>query len=199
MVLSRRLENWRAEMSTSTNLSKKVTPELYRIEENSYIPNNGMLPLLLYRGGLSLSGDDPAADCQALFAQNNWGGGWRNGIYSYHHYHATTHEVLGIVRGAAHVRFGGEGGPVVTVGAGDVVVIPAGVGHKNEDASKDLLVVGAYPDGRKPDMCNEASEDRERAVENIRRVPVPTLDPVYGADGSLVEHWLHHRTVSPIT
>jgi uncharacterized protein YjlB len=186
-------------MSTSTNPSKKVTPELYRIEDNGRIPNNGMLPLLLYRGGLSVSGDDPAADCQALFAQNNWSGGWRNGIYSHHHYHATTHEVLGIVSGEAHVRLGGKGGPVVTVRAGDVVVIPAGVGHKNESASKDLLVVGAYPDGHKPDMCNEASEDRARALESIRRVPVPTLDPVYGADGPLVDHWGHHRSPSLIT
>jgi len=34
-------------------------------------------------------------------------------------------------------------GPVVVVRAGDIVVIPAGVGRKNEGASKDLLVVGA--------------------------------------------------------
>jgi uncharacterized protein YjlB len=176
-------------MSTSANPPRKVTPEVYLIEDNGRIPNNGTLPLLHYRGGLSFSGDDPAADCQALFARIKWSGGWRNGIYSHHHYHATTHEVLGSVCGEARVRFGGEGGPVVTVRARDVVVIPAGVGHKSEGASKDLLVVGAYPDGRKPDMCDEASGDRTRALESIRRVPVPALDPLYGLHGPLVVHW----------
>ncbi len=105
------------------------------------------------------------------------------------HYHSTAHEVLGIARGEAAVRFGGESGVTLRVRPGDVVVIPAGVGHKREDASPDLLVVGAYPDGRDWDLCRGEPGERPRVLENIRRVPLPTADPVYGADGPLVEHW----------
>jgi len=83
---------------------------------------------------------------RSLFAGHQWGNSWRNGIYNYHHFHATTHEVLGIIRGHASVRFGGEQGVMLEVSAGDVVVIPAGVGHKKEGSSADLQVVGAYPE-----------------------------------------------------
>ncbi|HYB10291.1 MAG TPA: cupin domain-containing protein [Alphaproteobacteria bacterium] len=176
-------------MSTAAKLAAKIAPELYHIRENGRIPNNDRLPLLLYRSALSVSGDDPAAACLALFSRNNWRGGWRNGIYAYHHYHTTAHEVLGIVFGEARVCFGGEGGQSVTVRAGDVVVIPAGVAHKSERASEDLLVVGAYPDGRKPDICDGTGEDRAHELERIRRVSRPTLDPLYGLNGPLAEHW----------
>ena len=82
---------------------------------------------------------------------------WRNGIYAHHHYHSTAHEVLGIVAGSVRVRLGGESGKTVELRAGDVVVIPAGVAHKSEGASPDLLVVGAYPGGKSPDMCRPGS------------------------------------------
>ena len=58
--------------------------------------------------------------------------------------------VLGIAAGWVRVRLGGEGAQTVELRAGDVVVIPAGVAHKNEGASPDLLVVGAYPRGQSP-------------------------------------------------
>jgi long-chain acyl-CoA synthetase len=47
--------------------------------------------------------------------RNGWSGTWRNGIYAFHHYHSTSHEVLGIAAGSAAVRFGGEGGATVRV------------------------------------------------------------------------------------
>ena len=170
--------------------------ETYRLVDDGRIPNNPDLPLLVYRGVLppgAADGNAAAAACEALFRRHGWGGGWRNGIYAYHHYHATAHEALGIARGEVRVRFGGEAGPVVAVRAGDVVVVPAGVGHKKESASADLLVVGAYPetDGRaaKPDMCTGEPGERERARERIRRVARPASDPVFGADGPLVKVW----------
>lgn len=157
------------------------------------IPNNPSLPFLAYPGALDLPPDDPATACEAVFERNGWSGSWRNGIYPFAHYHSTAHEVLGICRGEAKVRFGGNAGITLTVRAGDVVVIPTGVGHQNLGASTDFLVVGAYPRGQSWDLRRGAPEDRPQVLDNIARVPLPAADPVYGADGPLVEHWLRQE------
>jgi uncharacterized protein YjlB len=188
-MICQRLGDRQKERAMAGGERDAATVETYRLEENGAIPNNAELPLLVYRAVLP-QGGDPAAACEELFRRNGWGGGWRDGIFSYHHFHATAHEALGIVRGGARVRFGGEGGPVMEVRAGDVVVVPAGVAHKNEGASGDLLVVGAYPDGRdRPDLCTGKPEERERARARIPLVARPAADPVFGAAGPLVEAW----------
>ena len=92
-------------------------------------------------------------------------------------------------RGTATARFGGEGGVDMTVSAGDVVIIPAGVGHKALEASADLGIVGAYPAGTRPDLCRGAPAERSARLDAIARVPVPVRDPLYGAEGPLREHW----------
>ena len=157
-------------------------------EDDGRIPNNSDLPLLLYPGALSAS-DDLPSECEALFRENGWGGAWRNGIFAYHHYHSTAHEVLGIVRGTARLAFGGESGATVEVEAGDVAVIPAGVGHCNSGSSDDFLVVGAYPRGQSWDLRTGEPDERPEVLENIRKVPLPGADPVFGDEGSLAEHW----------
>ena len=111
--------------------------------EQHDFPRVTELPLIVYRGALKAQRKDAAQDCLSLFARNGWDGGWTDGIYPFHHFHATTLEALGIVRGGVRVRFGGRSGPVVAVEAGDAVIIPAGVSHRNEGASDDLVVVGA--------------------------------------------------------
>ncbi len=113
----------------------------------------------------------------------------RDGIYSYHHYHSTAHEVLGVYQGGATVQFGGEKGPAVSVAAGDVVVIPAGVAHKLLDVPGSLRVVGAYPAGQSWDMNYGREGERPAADRNIAAVPAPEQDPLYGAEGPLVELW----------
>jgi uncharacterized protein YjlB len=169
------------------------TDDASRIEEHLFtddgsVPNNSRLPLVIYRNVLD-TGPGGAAACEDLFARNAWSGGWRGGVYPYHHYHSTAHEALGIVAGSARVRFGGERGTVVELHAGDVVVIPAGVAHKGEAASPDLLIVGAYPGGRGPDMRIPGKSNRERALANIIAVPLPLSDPVGGRTGPLLERW----------
>lgn len=160
--------------------------ELHRLPQNGDFPNNALLPLVVYRAAIEAD----AAACEALFARHDWRNSWRDGIYEHHHYHADTHEVLGIVRGEVRVRFGGRGGDLVTLRAGDVVVIPAGVAHRNEGASRDLLVVGAYPHGRDWDM-REAKEaaDEEELRARIAAVPLPAADPIYGREGPLMRYW----------
>ena len=75
------------------------------------------------------------------------------------------------------------------VSAGDVVIVPAGVGHKGIEATSDLGIVGAYPAGTGPDLCRGFSGERPACLEAIARVAVPLSDPVYGTAGPLHEHW----------
>lgn len=162
------------------------TIEEYGFADDGQIPNNPHLPLFVYRGALG-TGGDAAQACEALFTRHGWPAAWRNGIYPHHHYHSTAHEALGIVAGSAEVRFGGESGRTVAVGVGDVVVIPAGVAHKCEAASPDLLVVGAYPRGQTPDLQRAGAEERVR--ERIAQAPLPEADPVRGGAGPLIKRW----------
>jgi len=159
--------------------------EQHRFEPNGPFPNNPALPLLVYRGVLAL-GDGAAAACEALFLAHGWSNGWRNGVFDYHHFHSTAHEALGVVRGDVRVRFGGEAGETVAVTAGDVVVVPAGVAHRREDASRDLLVIGAYAGGRDYDLCKGGEPD---VASRIAALPKPDADPVYGARGPLLRAW----------
>jgi uncharacterized protein YjlB len=162
--------------------------ETYRFADDGIVPNNAALPLVVYRGALADSADRAGA-CERLFAQNGWGGGWRNGFYADHHYHSTAHEVLGIARGNARVRLGGAGGPVVELNAGDVVVIPAGIAHKREAATSDLVVIGAYPRGQHPDMCRADPAEHDRALARIAAVALPEADPVTGRADPLLLCW----------
>jgi uncharacterized protein YjlB len=172
------------------DLLRAPNVEAFILTDDGVFPNNRRLPLLVYRKVLSLDVPDLIGQVQAILAQNGWGGSWVNGIFDYHHYHSTAHEVLVVCGGQAEVCFGGEHGITLTLAAGDVVVIPAGVAHKNLGAANDFVVVGAYPHGQENyDMCRGKREERLQADRNIVSVPTPESDPLYGPDGPLVEHW----------
>lgn len=160
-------------------------PETHRFADGGAIPNSP-LPVLVYHG-VAAAGDP--RDCAALFASNGWLGAWVDGIYPFHHFHSTAHEVLGIVGGSASVLLGGPDGRRFEVGRGDVLVLPAGTGHCNVGSSPDLLVVGAYPDGMWCDLRRGDPAEREEALANIAAVPLPGSDPVHGAGGPLTEIW----------
>ena len=68
---------------------------------DGWVPNNARLPLLFYRGAIRGEGRDPAATFEDTFRRNGWPPEWRNGVYSFHHYHSTAHEILGFVTGTA--------------------------------------------------------------------------------------------------
>jgi uncharacterized protein YjlB len=152
------------------------------------IPNN-TLPLIVYQGAVDPAVGDAAVAFETLFRRHGWGGSWRNGIFPFHHYHSTAHEVLGIAAGEAEVRFGGERGQTLGVRAGDAVLVPAGVGHKRLSATPDLLVIGAYPGGQRADLMREGAEDRDGIRRRVKAVPVPGTDPIAGDDGPIAEYW----------
>lgn len=163
-------------------------PEQLHFADDGLIPNS-RLPVLLYRQ-VPLDGADRAAALERLFTDHDWPPQWRYGVYDYHHYHPNAHEVLGVARGQATLRLGGERGQDVTVAAGDVVVLPAGTGHRSLESSKDFLVVGAYPPGQEDFITQRADPAAHaRALQLIAQVPLPTTDPVTGRDGALPELW----------
>lgn len=163
-------------------------PEQLHFADDGVIPNS-RLPVLLYRQ-VPLEGADRAAALERLFADNAWPPQWRYGVYSYHHYHPNAHEVLGVARGQATLRLGGEQGQDVQVSAGDVVVLPAGTGHRNLESSADFLVVGAYPPDQQDFITQRADPAAHaRSVGLIAGVPLPASDPVTGREGALPALW----------
>jgi uncharacterized protein YjlB len=114
---------------------------------------------------------------------------WRDGVYDFLHYHATVHEALGIARGHARVRFGGDSGKEFELDPGDVAILPAGTGHQCLRASRDFSVVGAYPPGAKMQVTQPTPENRARALLTIPQVRRPDSDPILGTDGPLVRLW----------
>lgn len=148
---------------------------------------NSELPVLIYRGVV-----DPANATEAfktLFNSNGWPAEWVDSVFTYHHYHSTAHEALGVASGSAELTLGGPEGETISVEPGDVVVIPAGVAHKLESSSDDFSVVGAYPDGQEWDVLTGEAGDRKVALPNIAAVPLPPADPVAGEHGPLIEYW----------
>lgn len=164
-----------------------MTPETFYFQDDGTIPNN-KLPVLVYRNYFSKRGKEGAEWLEKEFASNDWSNSWRNGVYDYHHYHSNTHEVLGIYEGTALLQLGGEKGEKLEVSAGDVLIIPAGVAHKNL-GSDNFKVVGAYPGGRDHDMNTGRENERPEADKNIANVPLPENDPVGGKEGDLKMIW----------
>ena len=159
--------------------------ETHTFQDAGGIPNS-RLPVLVYH---NVQGARKTDECEELFARNGWLGAWLDGIYSFHHFHSTAHEVLGIVAGTVTVVLGGPSGRRFDVSRGDVLVLPAGTGHCNAGSSDDLLVVGAYPNAMRWDLRRGDPAERDEVLANIAAVQLPDSDPVHGQDGPLTEIW----------
>jgi uncharacterized protein YjlB len=201
--------------SASYGVLSDAQVEAIRLEAGDGFPNL-QLPVLLYRGAFGMphglrsdasrntrSAEDgvrvrvtesetierAARMIEKTFALHRWSGGWRDGIYDYHHYHSTAHEVLGCFGGRATVQLGGPDGPHVAIAAGDVLVLPAGAAHKRLSASADFRVVGAYERGRSYDMQLGDPSSKRSSERRMREVPPPEFDPMYGDGGPLLLAW----------
>src|ERR1044071_9347745 len=110
-------------------VSEDLQPLTFDFIDDGLVPNS-KLPFLVYNRAVDVDNGHPEQTIEKLFGANGWGAMWRNGVYDYLHYHATVHEVLGVARGNAVVRFGGDKGTDLAVAAGDVAILPAGTGHQ---------------------------------------------------------------------
>ena len=135
------------------------------------IPNHPRFAVLVYR---DVELDDP----QAMFAAHGWGGTWIATIFDFHHFHSTSHEALAVLSGYATIELGGPQGEAFDVSAGDVLVLPAGTGHRRARDVGGFRVMGAYPRGQEDyDLLREADE---AARERIAALAAPPEDPVGG-------------------
>lgn len=167
--------------------SPAISIEKLLIQEYQSFPNNPFLPLIIYSNAIASGNKEHSF--KKTFAKNGWKHSWVNGIYNYHHYHSTAHEVLGIIKGNCEVQFGGPAGEIKAIHEGDVIIIPAGLAHKCVDCSEDFSCVGAYPDGQDYDMNYGHEDERPGADANIQKLALPKCDPIYGENGPLKSLW----------
>ena len=141
---------------------------------------NSAYPVLLYREVFAPA-RVTAEGFEELFGSNGWPQQWRNGVFTFHHFHSTAHEALGFYAGEARLQLGGPTGPELTVRAGDAVLLPAGTGHFNISQSSGFRCVGAYVEGAEVDLLRGAPGEYEGAAGRSAAVPVPAADPVRGS------------------
>ena len=166
-------------------------PLTFHFNFDGEVPNSP-LPTLVYKAARDLSvSKDPEGEIEALFEQNGWGRDmWRDGVYPYVHYHPEIHEALGVARGSAILRVGGNGGETLNVKTGDVLVLPAGTGHQRLSASEDFCVIGAYPPEGEYSLCRAGDQDAYvHGLQTAPNVPAPANDPVLGAGGPIGQLW----------
>jgi len=187
---AKKLVEDRPDPATLRALVRARKPTALRFRDDGIVPNNPNYPTLFYRGAVQLKGRrfPPDVIIDTLFDTNGWGRSWRDTVYDFVHYHSQIHEVMGVARGRARIECGSIKGRILNVKAGDVLVLPAGTGHRLIESSRDFLVVGAYPQNGTYDECTDTRE-RPDAVKRIAKVRKPKTDPVHGPGGPLLDAW----------
>ncbi|KXS38970.1 cupin domain-containing protein [Modicisalibacter sp. 'Wilcox'] len=160
-------------------------PDCLHFADDGAIPNSRLATLVFraHRVPRSEGGDRErlAARFGARFAASGWPASWRGEVFDYHHYHSTAHEAFGVLSGWGLLRLGGEAGRDVEVRRGDVLVLPAGTGHCQRDASEDFLLLAAYPEDQPTlDLIGADPARHDAAVARIAEVSQPARDPLGG-------------------
>lgn len=150
---------------------------------------NSKLPVLIYHHVIPPEVADNAEYLEHLFRANGWPPQWRYPVYPFTHFHSNTHEVVGVYAGAAKLQLGGEKGKIIEVNVGDVLLIPAGVGHKQISADDDFMLVGAYPPNVTADLCHDEPKKMAERIKAINQVPMPESDPVTGHSEGSMHYW----------
>ena len=167
---------------------RESSVEAFHLAPHGWVPNNARLPVIVYRHILAPGSQDLAHTFTERFEANGWPVQWLDGVFDYHHFHSTAHEVLGVFAGTADLILGAPGGRLLRVHAGDVLLLPAGTGHCLLSLAGGFRVAGGYPRGQQWDIRRDALTPLElRAMQTLA---FPASDPVYGAQGPLIEHWL---------
>jgi uncharacterized protein YjlB len=162
------------------------------LSDDGQFPNSAY-PVLLYKEILDLNTLRPAAKIEALFAKNDWSNFWRNGIFDYLHYHSITHEVMGMYSGKTTVLLGGTKGLELEFEKGDVLILPAGIAHRNLRPENKIKCVGAYPAGRGYDIQYGKRGERPQTDLNIKRAIFPLQDPVFGKQNGIPLCWKYQN------
>ena len=159
----------------------------FDLSPTGMIPNS-RLPLILLPGAIA-PGEATSEAVMARFEGNGWQGTWVYTVFDYWHYHVEGHEVLGCVSGEATVGFGGDGGAEIAMKPGDVVIIPAGVGHKRLSGGSEFQVVGAYPLGQNGAITRAGGMAIDEAERKIAVLRLPDRDPVTGVAPGAIAAW----------
>ena len=168
---------------------RTTQPITHTFADDGRIPNN-VLPLVLYRCAIDLTGspDPEDADRKNLYRQ------WLGRPVAQRHLSLRAlsfDDSRGDGR-RARPRRGAlrrRQRRTIEVASGDVVVLPAGIGHQRLTQSPDLVVIGAYPPNGKYNLCRGTKAEHADALASIPDVPHPATDPVFGPKGPLIALW----------
>jgi uncharacterized protein YjlB len=164
-----------------------MTRETYYFNDDGVIPNN-KLPVIVYQKVIDT--EDASDWLENTFKKNNWLNNWRDIVLPYDHFHSNTHEVLGLGRGKVSLKIGGVNGKIFDLNIGDVLIIPAGVGHHSVSAHTNYQFVGGYPNGNDWDLKTGLEEhERTTILKAISNLAIPDKDPIFGQEGLLFEKW----------
>lgn len=166
---------------------REVAMEILHITKHDGGVPNSPLPVLVYHRVIPPDAVDNADYLEHLFSANGWPPQWRYGVYTFTHFHSNTPEALGVFSGSAKLQLGGEKGEIIQVNVGDVLLLPAGVGHKQISADDNFMMVGAYPPNTTADLCHDEPAKLAARIKAVAKVPLPESDPVTGhSEGSML-------------
>lgn len=161
-------------------LQKPTKASTHTFTADEVLVPNSPHPCTILFGALQVSGVHDVPNATLLRLTNEllepyaWDARWVWTIYYFTHYHPNCHEALAIISGSGDVLLGGAlNGERFSIKSGDVVLIPAGVGHQLISQSDSFRVVGCYPKGKTYLTFRSFKKYREGYRKAYAADPVP--------------------------